>query len=128
MSYIPQEPVAVLTASDVDLLWRSSGWDELRRRHRIGDTHLYGLLIRLHKVRLSRMPFANDGIVERHLTAFDESKEWTVSRLSRASKRAERTIRNDIEKGELQATKIGRSWLISSEDAKSYIHSRKRVS
>lgn len=128
MTYLPREPVIVLTASDVDMLWRGVGLDEHRRRHRSGDTALYSLLVRMHQVRLLRVIDAADGTPERHSTASEEREWWTVEQLATAAHRAPRTIRKDIENNELQATKTGRVWVISNADAKSYLNSRRRTS
>lgn len=126
MSFIPQEPVAVITASDIDRLWRAAGLDTLRRKHRSGDTVLYALLVKLHQVRLVRLQLAADGTPQRQEAASEEREYWTVQQLARASRRADRTVRKDIEDGELQATKTGRSWVIRNADARSYITSRER--
>lgn len=127
MTYVPSEPVIMMTASDIELLWRGAGLDDLRRRHRSGDTALYALLVKMHQVRLLRVVNAADGIPERHSTASEEREWWTVEQLATAAHRAPRTVRKDIENNELQATKTGRVWVISDVDAKSYLDSRRRT-
>ncbi|MEV7827329.1 hypothetical protein [Microbacterium enclense] len=122
---IVTQPSIVLTAAEVDMLWRTAGLDELRKRHRSGDTHLYQLLLRMHQVRLQRPIDAVSGTGTRHDAASEERTHWTIQQLSQVTGRAERTIRNDIALGELTATKTGRSWIVTTENATTYIASRK---
>lgn len=127
MSYLPREPAVILTASDVERLWRSAGLEALRLKHRSGDTALYALLMNMHQVRLLRLRDAVDGPEQRQLTALEEREWWTTRQVTTASGRAERTVRKDIADGELAATKSGRSWIIADADARTYIANRKRT-
>lgn len=124
---IVNQPSIVLTAAEVDMLWRTAGLDELRQRHRLGDTYLYQLLLRMHQVRLQRVTEAVSGTQTRHEPAQGERGYWTIHQLSKATGRAERTIRKDIAAGELTATKPSRSWIVTTENATTYIESRRKT-
>lgn len=127
MSFTSVGPVIVLTAAEVDMLWRAAGLDRVRLRHRSGDDTLYRLLIRMHQVRLTPSANAANGPGRRHLTASEDRAFWTIRQLGKATGRAERTIRKDIAEGELAATKPSRVWIITAADAANYISSRKRT-
>lgn len=127
MSFVSKGPSITLTPADVDMLWRAAGLERLRVRHRLGDDHLYRLLIRMHQVRLAQSGDAVDGPEQRHSTAFPDRVFWTIRQLGKATGRAERTIRKDIAAGELTATKPARVWIINAADAAAYIDSRKRT-
>lgn len=127
MSFASAGPVIVLTAADVDMLWRSAGLEALRVRHRLADDHLYRLLVRMHQVRLTPSNHAADGTATRHLTASEERSFWTIRQLAKVTGRAERTIRKDISIGELAATRPAREWIITAADAASYITSKRRT-
>ncbi|RWR16792.1 hypothetical protein D8Y23_12790 [Microbacterium enclense] len=127
MSYASPGPVIVMTAADVDMLWRSAGLEALRVRHRLADDPLYRLLVRMHQVRLSPTGHAANGLEARHLAASEERSYWTIRQLAKATGRAERTIRKDIAIGELTATKPAREWIIAAADAANYITSRRRT-
>lgn len=127
MSFASAGPVIVLTAAEVDMLWRAAGLERVRLKHRSGDDTLYRLLVRMHQVRLSPSPHAVDGPGRRQLTASEDRAFWTIRQLGRATGRAERTIRKDIADGELNATKPARVWIITAADAATYINSRKRT-
>ena len=97
MSHLPDEPVIVLTASDVEMLWGPARLNDLRIKHRSGDTRLYELLVKMHRLRLRRLTNADNGNQPRQPAASEEREKWTVKQLAQVTGRAMRTIRLDIE-------------------------------
>ena len=121
MTYIPREPVIVLTAGDARMLWQAARLNELRLKHRSGDSHLYQLLVQIYEVGLLELRTAGAGNEPRQSAASEERSHWTVKQLAKATGRAERTVRLDIESNTLPATKAGGAWIVPAEEALTYI-------
>lgn len=52
----------------------------------------------------------------------DEQRQYTVNEVAEMTKRTPWTIRNHIDLGLLKASKVGKSWLISSTNYNKYIN------
>lgn len=125
VTYLPDEPVIVLTASDARILWQAARLNELRLKNRTLNNRLYALLLNIYRVGLAG-PNAAPGNEPRQSVASEEREYWTVRQVARGVELAERTVRLDIERNELPATKPAGSWLIPAADAKTYIARRRK--
>lgn len=121
MSYLPSEPVIILTATEARILWQAARLNDLRLKHRSGDDRLYALLAKVYQVGLLQIRTTGPGNEPRQNTATEERRAWTVRQLANATGRAERTVRLDIEKKALPATKQGGTYIINSTEAATYI-------
>lgn len=104
------------------MLWQNAQLNELRLRHRSGNTKLYDLLVDVYKLSLQRSINAIHGNEARQNAASEEREYWTVRQLATATGRAERTIRLDIASNTLPATKSANAWLITNTAARTYIN------
>jgi hypothetical protein len=109
----------VLSPEEARVLYQAAGIGKLRERHRIGNSPLYALLTELSVCAFSADAAA--GTLTRQDAASEEREIWSVRQLARASGRAERTIRHDIELGSLPAVKNGNSWTITRDEATTYL-------
>ncbi len=125
MSYVPTEPVVILTASDAHMLWQAARLNDLRIKHR-GDQRLYDLLVSIYKVGL--LEIAERGNEPRQDAATEEPEIWTTQQVARAARVSERTVRNDCKDGTLPATqhRTNGPWLIQPAEATTYIDWRKK--
>lgn len=121
---VPDEPVIVLTATDARILWQAAHLNDLRIKHRSGDSQLYQLLHDIYRVGQLRV--AEAGSETRQSAATEEREWWTVQHLAKATRLAPRTIRLDIANNELPATKNGNTWLVKNLAATTYIASRRK--
>jgi hypothetical protein len=121
MGYVPNEPVVILTASEARILWQAARLNELRLRHRTGDSRLYDLLRKFYRVGLLELRPAGSGNEPRQDAAKKERAFWTTQRLGKAARRATRTITDDINLGALPAERMGHGWMIADRDAQTYI-------
>ncbi|MCR2784071.1 MULTISPECIES: helix-turn-helix domain-containing protein [unclassified Microbacterium] len=127
MTYLPDEPVIILTASDARILWQAARLNELRLKHRTGgNNRLYSLLVNVYRVGLAVSPDAAPGNETRQEAASEEREYWTTQQLAKATGQAERTIRLHIQDKTIPATKPGKSWLIHKDDATTYIASGRK--
>ncbi|MEO2132751.1 helix-turn-helix domain-containing protein [Microbacterium sp.] len=116
----------LLTRSEAQVLYQGAQLGELRNRERRAgrDTPLYRVL---HAI--SVCVFTDDaapGIEPRHELASEESREWwTVQQLARATGLSTRKIRLDAQENRLPATKHSGTWLITTEEASTYITRQK---
>lgn len=114
----------VLTPTDARMLYQAARIAELRSRNRIGDTPLYRLLTDISLCAFA-VPGAAPGILPRQDAASEERETWTVKEVARATGRSERAVRLDCHHNDLPATKQGNTWIITADDAKTYIASRR---
>lgn len=54
----------------------------------------------------------------------DTPRLWTVQEVAAATRLTERRVRQLLQSGNLQGRKVGRDWLISDEEAVSFIEDR----
>lgn len=125
MSYIPSEPVVILTATDAHMLWQAAKLNDLRIKHR-GDQRLYDLLVSIYKVGL--LEIAERGSTPRQTSASEEHETWTTQHIAKAAGIAERTVRLDCQNGTLPATRTRPNgpWSITATDAATYLTWRKK--
>jgi len=114
-----------LTQEDARILYREARLDELRKKHRAGDSVIYRLL---HDITVTAFtaPDAAPGNETRQDAASEEREYWTTQQLAKATRQAERTIRLHIQDNIIPATRPGKSWLIRNDDANTYIASRRK--
>ncbi|MEV7692491.1 hypothetical protein AB0N73_04070 [Microbacterium sp. NPDC089189] len=126
MSYLPDEPVLVITAGEARMLWQAARLDALRVKHRSGNTALYDVLVKFYRVGL--LEIAERGTQTRQSAASEERERWTTQQVARAAGIAERTVRLDCKEGTLPATqhRSGGPWAIDADAATTYIRRRKK--
>ena len=122
---IPQGSI-ILTPKKAQMLYQAAHLGELRSRHRVGFDALHQLLTEITVCAFTQD--ADPGIEPRQETASEEREWWTTEQLARTSRRATRTIRNDIGIGSLPATKNPNGWLIRADHAKTYIEEHRKIS
>lgn len=120
---IPQGSI-LLTPRDARMLYQAARIGELRTRNRIGDSALYKLLTDLSMCAFTTP--ADNGNLTRQDAASEDREMWTVAQLARTTGRAARTIRLDIENNALPAHKQGNTWVITKQNAHTYIASRRQ--
>lgn len=125
MSRLLPEATLILTARDARMLYSAAHLKDLRERNRVGDNELYALLTDISRLVYSE-PLAVDGIGTRQSAASEDAEWWTVERLAKAVRLAERTVRLDIERGVVAGVKPAREWLVAAADAKAYVAWRRR--
>lgn len=52
---------------------------------------------------------------------------WTVSQISEQAKVSRPTVTDALRKGHLRGTLMGRTWVVSDDDARAYIGKRKAL-
>lgn len=52
---------------------------------------------------------------------------WTVSQIAEQAKVSRPTVTDALRKGHLRGTLMGRTWVVSDEDARAYIGKRKAL-
>ncbi|GGH44968.1 hypothetical protein [Microbacterium album] len=107
----------ILSPDDARMLYQAARIKELRSRYRVGDSAIYDLLRAITICAFSTAP----GNEPRQETASEERSHWTVNQIAQATRRAPRTVRLDIERKTLPAVKHGNTWVITNDDAKTYI-------
>jgi hypothetical protein len=125
MSLRLQPGSVILTPVDARLLYQIANLGDLRKRFRVGDAMAYQLLTDISIAAFTNV--AEVGIEARHDAVSEEREWWTTEQLARASRRAQRTIRSDIAKHLLPATRNTAGWLIRASDAEAYIAGRREA-
>lgn len=115
----------VITPSDARMLYQAANLRELRIRYRVGSTAIYDLLTDISRCAFEQDIATSIGTEQRQTSASEERETWTVNQLARRTGRAPRTIRLDIEKNALPATKHCGTWAITAADANTYIAGRR---
>lgn len=115
----------LLSPADVRLLYEVCRIRDLRTRYRIGDSKAYALLNAITVARFGTV--ADNGVLPRQSAATEDRGTWTVREIAQASGRSERAVRMDCQAGQLTSTKAGRTWIIPTTAATTYIESRKRA-
>lgn len=122
------ENAVILTGSDCALLYSAARLHELRNRSRVGADRLYSLLTDISAAAVMHTISA-DGTKPRERTELDEAggteEVTTVAAIARRAGITPRAVRNHIGTGILQATRAGRTWIITTEAANQYIEGRK---
>ena len=121
MSTRVDQPGRFFTNAELRVIWEATNMAEVRDRHRRADSVLFALLTEV--AQSAYAVNAVPGHETRQRTASEERSTWTINQLSNATRRAPRTIRHDIELGELKATRPGHAWAIDRVSALAYIAS-----
>lgn len=119
------EHVVILDGRDAAMLWMAGNLDDLRIRSR-PNAALYALLHDIYSAGLAWHVSVN-GSKQQISAEIEEpgSKQFvTVKEIARRIGMNPRTVRNDITKGLLKATKTDREWITTPEAAEAYIAGR----
>ena len=120
------EHAIVLDGREAAMLWMAADLNDLRIRSR-SNPALYDLLHDIYSAGLAWHVSVN-GSKQQISEEIEEpgSREFvTVKEIARRVGKTPRTVRNDITKGLLKATKTDREWIATSEAAEAYIASRR---
>ncbi|GLJ79755.1 hypothetical protein [Microbacterium imperiale] len=112
-----EEGSIILSPADMRIIYGPLRIRE--NRARAGSTTRLGQILTEMSICAFHSP-ADRGKESRRDTASEERDYWTVRQVSRATRRAERTVRLDCQEGRLPAIK-NPTWLIRDDDARSYI-------
>lgn len=122
MSRIQQGPTLTLRVADARALYQAAKLRDLR--HRVPrDTALYALLTDITALAYSD---AAPGTPTRHETASEEREMWTIQQLARAAGLSTRKVRLDAQRGDIPATKAGTGWIITHDNAQTYLNNRRK--
>ena len=128
MSAFSNEPVAMITCSEVEALWQEAKLGEVLRRVGGEESNpAYRALTAMWRVILVGRPNAEHGSEPRKDAEREERGYMTTAEIAREARISERTVRNHCADGSLPATKANDTapWVIATDEAITYI-SRKR--
>ncbi|MEV7692494.1 hypothetical protein AB0N73_04085 [Microbacterium sp. NPDC089189] len=125
MSSRIDQPGRFFTNAELRVIWEATNMSEVRDRHRRGDDLLYRLLTEIGHSAFA--VYAVPGHEPRQIPASEERSHWTVEQIAKASRRAARTVRNDIHNNELKATRSGHAWSVPDTAARAYIAGHRRT-
>lgn len=116
----------ILTGQEAAILWHAADLNELRVRSR-SNPALYSLLVDLYKTALSSAPSdtGSKKPVKREIDETENTEFLTVTEVAKRAGVTSRTIRNDIGRELIRATRIGREWVITRPAAEAYIAGRR---
>lgn len=119
------EHAVVLDGREAAMLWTAADLDDLRIRSR-SNPALYQLLWDIYTAGLAWHTSVN-GSKERISAEIREPKDTqftTVKEIAKRIGKTPRTVRNDITKGLLKATRSDKEWIATPEAAEAYIAGR----
>jgi hypothetical protein len=119
------EHAIVLDGREAAMLWMAADLNDLRIRSR-SNPALYGLLHDIYSAGLAWHVSVN-GSKQQISAEIEEpgSKQFvTVKQIAKRIGMNPRTVRNDIAKGLLKATKTDKEWITTPEAAEAYIAGR----
>lgn len=120
------ENAVILTGADCALLYEAARLRDLRVKARGSSDRLYALLTDITQAAFVHA--SADGTKPQEVTENDEARSTeivTVEAIARQAGLTPRAVRNHIEAGLLDATKVNRSWVITTHAAEQYIAGRK---
>ena len=117
--------VVILGGRDAAMLWMAADLDDLRIRSRSNDA-LYGLLHDIYSAGLAWHSSVNGSKEQINAEIEDPgtTEFTTVTEIAKRVGKTPRTVRNDITKGLLKATRTEREWIVTPETAEAYIAGR----
>ncbi|MFZ8758625.1 helix-turn-helix domain-containing protein [Microbacterium sp. HMH0099] len=116
----------ILSREEVRMLYQVANLKDLRAKLRDSGTGTAAYKL-IHE--LSRATFANsadNGITPRQTTAIRDNGYTTVVQVAHNAGISERTVRLHLQQQILPATKSGRHWIITQDDADTYISARRK--
>lgn len=116
-----------LSGSDAALLYQSAGIRDLRIKARSRSDRLYAVLTDITIAAFSHATSV-EGTKPRISAETEKAEEVEVMKVEQIAKQAgitPRAVRNHIRDGLLQATRVGRIWVITQDAAEQYLEGRK---
>lgn len=117
--------VVILEGRDAAMLWMAADLNELRIRSR-SNSALYGVLHDLYTAGLAWHTSASGSKeqISEEIREPGTAEFMTVAEIAKRVGKTPRTVRNDITKGLLKATRTERAWIATPEAAEAYIAGR----
>lgn len=130
MSVRTEGSVCILTAQDAAILWQAAKLRELRIYTRSEDSALAEILRDIWSTALLAMPdrtvSGNGNAVKAETREAISNEVLTVKEVADMAGITPRTIRNHITAGILPAAQMGREWIITRQEADTYVAGRKK--
>lgn len=117
----------VLEPADCAALWQAARLDDLRIACRGRDEELYNTLHAIYTGNLSWLDSVSRKVQKQQAETRQPLKWVTPNDLAKQIGVTPRTIRNDITREHLRASKSGSVWLIQLDDALAYLAGRQKT-